>query len=553
MPVVSGELLILVSFSLVLAAFLLPIPPLLAASLALFSYFLTQLIIYGFKMRSLMRSGIKMERHISGVSGTNVVFTDKRVRISVSVENFTSYNYGYLELEDCLPQNWEVVGENQAVFNLPAKGRVTFNYLALAKSSGSQVLPGLYATVLDESHLFSRSFFYPLRSKFNIFLSPEEISLKSLQISASSSGWTMGPHVMRQKGMGTELREIRDYMPGDSFKKIAWGISARKNKLMSRELESEISIRSILFLDISPSMREGIIHQTKLDYGMKMAANFARLAIEARDPVGIFTFDSQIRSYSAPRGSKRQLYTILNILSQVSDFEISMTDEVFNLYFSLFQQHLEKLSPYLPDGPRDKAKFAKSYLAKYFQLPPSEAKNLSRESYFRSQVSEYLKELDMISQTPTQLFCSNCQSTSPFYTPTCPRCGSEFDELGYDKTEAITKALCRAMAGSKGKEIYVLISDLERILDLKKFLQILGLVLSRSHKMVILSPSTLSFQAGGKYDLKERFTEEFLSKATETERKIKELGIEVHSLGPTDSVNLLLSNIMDLKQRQGVV
>ncbi len=39
------------------------------------------------------------------------------------------------------------------------------------------------------------------------------------------------------RGDGTEIREIRDIAPGDSFRKIAWKASARRGRLMVREME----------------------------------------------------------------------------------------------------------------------------------------------------------------------------------------------------------------------------------------------------------------------------------------------------------------------------
>ena len=554
MPVVNGEFLVLGSALLMLAALLFRIPPLVITSIAFFSYYVAQLIFYHLKIQRLMNSGLKIERRMSGIAGKNMVFTNQRVKISLTIENLTSYNYKYFEIEDCLPQNWEVVGENKTVCSLGPKSKADFSYLAIAKSSGSQIMPGLYISLLDESHLFFKSFFYPLRTQFNVFISPEQIPLRALQLSGNNSGATPGPHIFRQKGMGSEFREIREYIPGDSFKKIAWSISARKNKLMSRELESDISIRSNLFLDISPSMKEGTVHQTKLDFALKIAANFANLVVTSGDPIGIYTFDSQVRSFLTPNNSRTQLYKILNILSEGGQFEIAMTEDVFKLYYSLFEQHLEQLSPYLPNKPKDKVKFIQRYLTEYFQLSPSQANKLNQKSGFRTTLGKYLQELDIISETTAPVFCPKCQSTTPFHTPVCPKCGSALDESGYDKTEAICAALCRALSGTKGKEIFILISDLENIKDLNKLIRTLGLVATRNHKMVIISPSTLSFRAAGKYDVKKRFTKDFLSKTSEnTVKKIRETGLIVHHLGPEDSVNVLLSNIIRLKQLQGVM
>src|SRR5262249_19346025 len=66
-----------------------------------------------------------------------------------------------------------------------------------------------------------------------------------------------GVHRLRRPGSGSELRELRDYRPGDPPKRIAWKVTARKDRLITRELESEVPIRCTLFLDASDAVRLG--------------------------------------------------------------------------------------------------------------------------------------------------------------------------------------------------------------------------------------------------------------------------------------------------------
>ena len=49
-----------------------------------------------------------------------------------------------------------------------------------------------------------------------------------------------GVHRLKRPGGGSELLDLRDYMPGDPPKMIAWKASARKDKLFTKEFESEV-------------------------------------------------------------------------------------------------------------------------------------------------------------------------------------------------------------------------------------------------------------------------------------------------------------------------
>src|SRR5262249_35590263 len=63
-----------------------------------------------------------------------------------------------------------------------------------------------------------------------------------------------GIHRLRRPGSGSELLDLRDYMPGDPPKTIAWKVSARRDKLITKEFESEVPLRCTLFVDASDSV-----------------------------------------------------------------------------------------------------------------------------------------------------------------------------------------------------------------------------------------------------------------------------------------------------------
>src|SRR6185437_3301016 len=64
-----------------------------------------------------------------------------------------------------------------------------------------------------------------------------------------------GIHRLHQPGSGSELLDLRDYMPGDPPRTIAWKVSARRDRLVTKEFESEVPVRATLFVDTSSSVR----------------------------------------------------------------------------------------------------------------------------------------------------------------------------------------------------------------------------------------------------------------------------------------------------------
>src|SRR5204862_3680248 len=64
-----------------------------------------------------------------------------------------------------------------------------------------------------------------------------------------------GTHRLRFPGSGSELLDLRDYLPGDPPRTIAWKVSARRDRLITKEFESEVPVRCTLFVDASNSVR----------------------------------------------------------------------------------------------------------------------------------------------------------------------------------------------------------------------------------------------------------------------------------------------------------
>lgn len=91
----------------------------------------------------------------------------------------------------------------------------------------------------------------------------------------------------RQRGDGSELREIREHRPGDPYRHIAWKPSARRGKLLIIETEQEQSDVVWLILDASVDSASGIPGKTALDFAIDEAARTMDVHMARGDHVGL--------------------------------------------------------------------------------------------------------------------------------------------------------------------------------------------------------------------------------------------------------------------------
>ncbi len=103
-------------------------------------------------------------------------------------------------------------------------------------------------------------------------------------------------------GDGDELRELRDHVPGDPFKRIAWKASARRGQLVVREMEREERDVVWFVLDASVELWAGPEGRAPLDDGVDEIAAFAARHLGRGDHVGLVVAASRIRAWIPPAG-----------------------------------------------------------------------------------------------------------------------------------------------------------------------------------------------------------------------------------------------------------
>lgn len=83
--------------------------------------------------------------------------------------------------------------------------------------------------------------------------------IEKVDISAEYLKEKMGENEIDRKGFGTDLRSIKDFSVGDNPKFIHWKVSAKKNKLMLKELQDEES--ESVTLQFNPTNNKGELEQ----------------------------------------------------------------------------------------------------------------------------------------------------------------------------------------------------------------------------------------------------------------------------------------------------
>jgi len=137
-----------------------------------------------------------------------------------------------------------------------------------------------------------------------------------LTIGRRVDGLLAGDYRSAQLGFGSELAQVRPYVPGDDVRRIDWAVTARTLEPHVRVELAERVLVTWLLLDVSPSMSFGTADRRKADVAEGVALAIGHVATRRGNRLGIVTFGSGPQPHVLParqgRGGLLGLLTALH-------------------------------------------------------------------------------------------------------------------------------------------------------------------------------------------------------------------------------------------------
>lgn len=197
---------------------------------------------------------------------------------------------------------------NIGAFDVVPDEPAVIEYQLKAESPGLLRFEGVTIRISDAAGLFYQRLFIRLPEEYLVLppLTDDEGHQRGTK--RFNTLPPPGVHRLRRAGGGSELLDLRDYRPGDPPKMIAWKPSARRDKLITKELENDVPVRCVLFLDASNGARVGPPGHAPVVRLSAIAAGIAQAAAGNRDLVGLTVFDEHTADVSKP--ARTRVHTI---------------------------------------------------------------------------------------------------------------------------------------------------------------------------------------------------------------------------------------------------
>jgi uncharacterized protein (DUF58 family) len=152
-------------------------------------------------------------------------------------------------------------------------------------------------------------------------LPPELLQALQLDVARRLEGLLAGDHRSSRYGEGSELAQMRLYVPGDDVRTIEWNVTARTGQPHVRVNLAERVLVTTLVLDTSPSMQFGTGDRRKADVAAGVALAVGHVATRRGNRLGVTTFGERSPTTLPPTQGRHGLLGLLAALGREPEQE----------------------------------------------------------------------------------------------------------------------------------------------------------------------------------------------------------------------------------------
>lgn len=324
-----------------------PIAAMACVCLTLLLWLLGEWILFVVRAHVLHRR-LKVQREIS--DGSRIVdnlWAGRNFHVRVTVTLGGSWRIPYVSLIDRLPFSVTRSGQGASWFEgtLEAGEPLIMEYDVRCTHPGRVRFEGLQVRIADLHGFFHSSYF--VRDPLELRVLPPLVDAEGIIATMKRHNILPPPGIHRQRrpGSGTELLDLRDYLPGDPPKTIAWKASARRDRLITKEFENEVPVRTTLFVDTSQGVRLGPPGRNQLTALVEIASAVAQASAAVRDLTGLCLFDETRATTVRPGRGQRHVIQLINTLADAAGLRATNTQAEVNSLLPLACVLAEEVYP----------------------------------------------------------------------------------------------------------------------------------------------------------------------------------------------------------------
>ena len=209
---------------------------------------------------------------------------------------------------DQTPAEWVAAPVLKAV--IPGRSSLSLDYPVVPPERGEYDFGDLFIRVEGPLGLIARPMSVSRPEEVRVYPGLQPLRCADLATYRRvAHQWGLRP--TKWRGEGREFESLREYVEGDDPRKIHWKATARFDRPIVQQYQTEKNQIVMILLDVGRLMSAVSEGKTKLDYALEAALHLAHTALVGGDQAGILAFADQVISFVPPKKNVEQLQFIL--------------------------------------------------------------------------------------------------------------------------------------------------------------------------------------------------------------------------------------------------
>jgi len=260
-------------------------------------------------------------------SFVNRVFPGEQVRVRLEIVNTSWLPVVWLRLHESLPVEVSVNRLFKEVISLGPHGRLQFEYVFQTHRRGYYSIGPLFLSSGDVLGLTGDDDRQGPPDYLTVY--PRIVHLPKFSLSSRSPLGTLR-HTQPIFEDPTRVIGKRDYVSGDSLRRIDWKATAATGRLYVKQFEPSIALETVIALNLHSADYELRTRFDATELAIVVAASIANWAIGHRQSVGLFTNGADPRSADQsrhvlpPRKGRPHLMRVLEMLACTQTSEAAL-------------------------------------------------------------------------------------------------------------------------------------------------------------------------------------------------------------------------------------
>lgn len=271
--------------------------------------------------------GLEFERELPGV-----LWEGETGEVVYSIKNPTRYARFFLSVSESFPDWIEAQDQEPPLFNVAARDSTRIAHVVRFLKRGVFKATSFTVQAIDPLGIFTFTKSFPCEGEIIVYPRPRRLDPLPLS-GADRYGWQEFT-ITAPRGGSVEPDGVREYVPGDSLRRIHWRQTARTGRLAVLEFEESQSIQIAIYLDLARGTDTGKELETTLEYAVRFAASAAQQALRQGAGIRLLmpTFDEAPLAISAGAGGRGESHflTILDTLARVKSASNEPVEEALS-------------------------------------------------------------------------------------------------------------------------------------------------------------------------------------------------------------------------------